>query len=438
MQLSFGRRFTLAAFALLALGALRAAAVPPAEGNKDLLDEARRRDQVAQQKAEADFRDALIEMSKLEYANPARAAERLKRMLTVLDEDTVLSPAKREAWKRVLKDRIRVCEAEADRAAKEAAEGAAKDAKKNERNAVTDQKAQDEDQLKRDLKTIREMQKAGDTEGANRLADDVARRHPDSPAATAGRQITSRADALARARALRDEKASSFARGMDDVDKSTVLPKDLDISFPSPEKWKEITKARTKTQATEKEKAILKALESPVTVSFEGSTLEAAIDYLQTLSGQTIILDKRTLDEVGINYDTPVNVRKMRRVELRTALRKVLGEVGLTYIVEKETIHVMTPAEAKKKMTVRTYYLGDLAVVLDPNDAFFGPVYNGAAARARVASLIEMITSTVEPDSWKVNNPEADGTIVFEPTTLSLIIKQSAEIHYMLGGLGGR
>jgi hypothetical protein len=438
MQLSFGRRFILAAFALLAFATLRSAAVPPAEGNKDLLDEARRRDQVAQQKAEADFRDALVEMSKLEYANPARAAERLKKMLTVLDEDTVLSPAKRDAWKRVLKDRIRVCETEADRAAKEAAEGAAKDARRDERNAVADQKARDEDQLKRDLKGIREMQKAGDTEGANRLADDVARRHPDSPAATAGRQITSRADALAKYRALRDEKANGWARGMGWVDESSVLPKDPDFNFPSPEKWKEITKARTKTQATEKEKAILKALESPVTVSFEGSTLEAAIDYLQTLSGQTIILDKRTLDEVGINYDTPVNVRKMRRVELRTALRKVLGEVGLTYIVEKETIHVLTPAEARKKMTVRTYYLGDLAAALDPNDAFFGPIYNGAAMRTRVATLVQMITSTVEPDSWKVNNPEAEGTIVFDPVTLSLIVKQSAEIHYMLGGLGGR
>jgi hypothetical protein len=125
----------------------------------------------------------------------------------------------------------------------------------------------------------------------------------------------------------------------------------------------------------------------------------------------------------------------MRRVELRTALRKVLGEVGLTYIVEKETIHVLTPAEAKKKMTVRTYYLGDLAGAVDFT---FGPAFSGATMAQSVAELIRMIVGTVEPDSWKINNPEAEGTIIYNPSSYSLIIKQSAEIHYMLGGLGGR
>src|SRR5260370_42352109 len=117
MRCSITQRLILAAFSVMTLGAVAAAADQAKEEKKDLLDEARRRDQVAQQKVEADFRAALVEMSKLEFANPTRAAERLKKMLVVLDEDTILSPAKREAWKRVLKDRIRVCETEADHAA---------------------------------------------------------------------------------------------------------------------------------------------------------------------------------------------------------------------------------------------------------------------------------------------------------------------------------
>jgi hypothetical protein len=435
MQLSIAHRFVVAALALMAFGALRASATPPADGGKDLLDEARKRDQVAQQKAEADFRDALIETSKLEYANPAKAVVRLKKMLAVLEADTVLSPAKRDAWKRVLKDRIRVSEAEADRATRAAADGATRDANKDARNVVADQKARDEQRLKQDLKAIRQAQMDGRDEDAARLASDVARRHPDSPSAIASSRITGTRDRLNQYRLIKSEKENGWALSMLDVDRSSVLPKDPDFNFPSPQKWKEITKARTKAQATEKEKAILKALESPVTVSFEGSTLESAIDYLQTLSGQTIIVDKSTLDQVGINYDTPVNVRKMRRVSLRTVLRKVLGEVGLTYVVEKETIHVLTPAEARKKMTVRTYYLGDLAGAVDYT---FGPAFSGASAAVSVAELIKMIVGTVEPDSWKINNPEAEGTIVYNPASFSLIVKQSAEVHYMLGGLGGR
>ena len=53
-----------------------------------------------------------------------------------------------------------------------------------------------------------------------------------------------------------------------------------------------------------------------------------------------------------------------------------------------------------------------------------------------VSLLIQTIVGTVEPDSWQVNNPEAKGTIYFDPRTLNLIVKQSAEVHYVLGGLG--
>jgi hypothetical protein len=210
------------------------------------------------------------------------------------------------------------------------------------------------------------------------------------------------------------------------------MPPIGDIEFPSPEKWREITKMRTKSEATEKEKAILKALDSPITVMFEGSTFEAAIDYLQTLSGVTIRVDKATLDRAGINYDTPVNVKKTR-ISLRTALRKVLSEYGLTYIVEKETIHVLTNDEAKNKLTVRTYYLGDLAAA---SDFTFGNAFSRLQMAQNVASLIKTITDTVDPDTWQINNPEAKGTIAFDPVHLTLIVKQSAEIHYMLGGFG--
>jgi hypothetical protein len=210
------------------------------------------------------------------------------------------------------------------------------------------------------------------------------------------------------------------------------MPAINEIEFPSPAKWREITKMRTKSQATEAEKTILRALDAPISVTFEGSTFEAAIDYLQTLSGVTILVDKKTLEDAGYSYDTPINV-KMRRVSLRTVLRKVLGEVGLTYIVEKETIHVFTPKEARERMTVRTYYLGDLAGLADIQ---LGPVFGAAQMAQTVSLLIQTITGTVEPDSWQVNNPEAKGTIFFDPRSLSLVVKQSAEIHYMLGGIG--
>jgi hypothetical protein len=429
MQLRSVWRLVLAALSLLACGVAVSAADPPAQGGKDILDEARRRDQVAEQKAESDFRAALLEMSKLENANPGRAAQRLRKMLSVLEEDTALSATKRDAWKRVVKDRIRVCEAECDRAEKGEVENGVREAKKDDRRAAQEQKAREEEKIAQELKAIKDMK---DRDEAARRAADLARRHPDNPSAIAARTITGTNDRLRQMRMIKAEKENGWTLAMMDVERSAVLPKDPDINFPSPAKWKEITKARSKSVATEKEKAILKALETPVSVSFEGSTLENVIDYLQTLSGVPILLDKDTLDRAGLNYDTPVTVRKMR-VSLRTTLRKILGDVGLTYIVEKETIHILTPEQAKKKMTVRTYYIGDLAGIYD---GFNYNAFTQQAMANTVTMLIQNIVGMVEPDSWKINNPDADGTIAFDPVHMTLIVKQSAEIHYMLGGFG--
>jgi hypothetical protein len=430
MSCRFGRRLILAAFSFLAVGAVLSAAEPPTPGGKDTLDDARRRDQVAQQKAEADFRAAVLEVNKLEDANPARAVERYKKMLAVLDEDTTLSPAKREAWKRVLKDRIRVAENEADQAKKDAANTAGQQASKDERQRIEDEKAREEQRLQDDLKTIKRLQDAGRGEDARRLAGELAGRYPDSPAAVAARQTTGMAERIKQYRLVKSQKEEGWTLATLDVERSSIVPKDPDYNFPSPEKWREITKMRTKSQVTEREKAILQALDTVVTVNLEGSTFEAALDYLQTLTGQTIVVDKATLDAAGINYDTPIK-SKVRKVTVRTLLHQVLGQVGLTYIVEKETIHVVTPEKARETMTVRTYYLGDLAGVADVQ---LGPIFSGVVMAQRVREIISMIVGSIEPDSWQVNNPEAKGTITFDPVTLKLIVKQSAEVHYMLGG----
>ena len=56
------------------------------------------------------------------------------------------------------------------------------------------------------------------------------------------------------------------------------------------------------------------------------------IEYLQTVTGQEIILDKSTQEAAGINYDTTVNTN-VKNVALRTLLSKVLGEqIGRAHV----------------------------------------------------------------------------------------------------------
>jgi hypothetical protein len=48
--------------------------------------------------------------------------------------------------------------------------------------------------------------------------------------------------------------------------------------------------------------------------------------------------------------------------------------------------------------------------------------------------IVNSITTQIDPQSWRNNNPDAPGTITFDPITMTLIIKQTAEVHLALGG----
>src|SRR5262249_50720291 len=186
------------------------------------------------------------------------------------------------------------------------------------------------------------------------------------------------------------------------------------------------TKKRTKLNVTPEEAKVIKALSSPITIDMKESTLEAVIGYLKDKAGVDINVPKLILEERNITYQTPVSV-SLKDVTLRTVLKKVLADVGLTYIVKEGAIQVTTEERAKQTLTVRTYYIGDLL-------GFAPGVRFSPYARA-INDIIGLIVSSVEPQSWWVNG--GPGRIVFDPVTRSLIVSQTAEIHYMLS-LGKR
>ncbi|HMC64622.1 MAG TPA: hypothetical protein VKI65_06760, partial [Gemmataceae bacterium] len=108
--LSFVITFVVAACAL---------AQTPRQRNRDVLDDFRRRQDVAAQKVEFEIRVALRAAQQLAQKDPDKAIERLEKVLAELEEDTKLPEKRREALKRMLKDRIRVIEADRDKTSKE-------------------------------------------------------------------------------------------------------------------------------------------------------------------------------------------------------------------------------------------------------------------------------------------------------------------------------
>jgi hypothetical protein len=89
---------------------------------------------------------------------------------------------------------------------------------------------------------------------------------------------------------------------------------------------------------------------------------------------------------------------------------------------------VTSPEQAANFLSTRTYYVGDLVNTLGIADPFG---VRQLQALQGLLALSQMIKS-IEPQSWVEGGGQ--GTITFNLGAMSLVIKQSAEMHYTLRG----
>ena len=428
------------------------------EVESDLMDQARRLQKVAALKVEAEVRRALQDAEALARRNRARAVECLKKALAQLEDDTALSPERRASLKRMLRDRIRVTESDTDGTPVSAAVN--KKPMRPGQGPEENRGKADVEKTRQSFRAIERLQAEGKTEAANREASALAHQRPHDTAALAAEQTTRAADQAANARRVQQDHERHLISGFRDIEKSATLSNG---DFEFPKDWKERTKGRTATVAlTAKEKSILQALNKTISVNFRNSKLEDVIEYLQTYTGHAILLDREGMKDAEISYDTGITLN-VKGVTVRTLLRKILGDLGMTYVIRDETIQATSAQKAREMMVVRRYYVGDLLAGMpglgtfdSPQAGLWNPAgvpwawrnFNGLPFVAPAANpqlqatkktesvkqLIELVQSSVDPQSWQANG--GGGTITFHAPSMSLIIKQSAEVHAMLGTTG--
>jgi hypothetical protein len=368
-------------------------------------------------RVEADARLALRQIQRLTESGRDQALDQLRRLLSRLEDDNVLPRDRRDALIRMVQDRIRTTEADRN----------TKAASASGRKTLTDRKNLEDEGMRRLFEGIKKLQKEGKFETASRQASDLARRNPSSPAAQALERQAAVTAGLAAGRDLQDERDRRLVSGYQGIQRSALTPTS-DYALPSD--WKAKSKNRARADAvpmTAKEKAIMQALNTPISVSFRDSPFEAVIEYLRTLTGVPIAVDKSVLDAAGVTYETKVSVR-LPEVSLRTVLRRVLGEVGLTYVVKDEAIQVITPQQAREMVVTRVYPIRDL-ITGDWFDVSFG--WDEFVAARNAAMLIDLIKHTIEPASW--DSAGGPGTVVYDAARRALVIRQTAEFHGVLG-----
>lgn len=357
----------------------------------DPLPEVRERLKVEAQRIEKKVRDSRMQAYRLLRSDPQEALDVLKGVIGTLRDDTSLSEERRKSLLALVqRDQGNV---RALAHVRRVAEPAAAAARAETRRAPDPQVA----------------------DGGKSVYD------------TAAQRIRRMNDRVADARNFREKRGDRTTNALTGVDRASVPPRsDYDL----PDDWLEKSKRRSPAaKMTDKERAILEALKKPIKVDYNMETFQSVIDHLSRQMGQDILIDKQALEEAGITYDTPITLRFNKPVSARTALKRVLADVGLTYVIRKETIEVTSLRRARELLTVRTYYVGDLMGVVSP---LLPRVANDFQMIQAIGLILSEIQG-IEPESWEGKG--GPGTVTFDPVRMAIVVKQSAEVHYMLNGL---
>lgn len=363
---------------------------------KDLLQDVKDRNKVEAERVESEFareRASAYKLVRSDTPNLVDATEKLQGLLSLLENDTSLDSKRRQTLIVTVK--------------------------------------WDLDKVKEIVAERRRTSVAKSTPPPSVVRRDTPRRDYDEDRRRAGNDaksvIESRRRDLADARRDRLDRADRFNRVMRSVDESAV-PETREYVLPRD--WAEKSRKRSAgIKMTAREKAIMDALNRTLEADFSANSLGDVIDYFKKKTGIEIVVDKRGLEDAGVTYESQINLKM--KASARTVIKRVFADLGLAYYIKDEAMQVTSRERASQMTTTRTYYIGDLAQTVDIR---LGGILTQLQMIETVNRIITLIKTNVEPKSWKDNNPEAPGAIYFDPVSMSLVVKQTAEVHFMMAG----
>lgn len=389
----------------------------------DLLARARQLREIAIQKKENETKMALNEALRLSKISLTRAAEYLKPILDGIENDELIPAEKRDSLARVVRAQIKVYEKNVGVSSAKSIETAQSQAQINDRLAEIDRSARENEKLSRNLDSIKNLRRDGFTAEANRNFEELARKYPNNPEIQAYGRMNKFQDNISAESKLRSTRSEMMLALQRDILKASI-PVTGEMVFP--DDWVEKSKRRTSgSKLTEDDRKIMKTMSSPLTFSLKNEPFQSFLDIMEKQFGSPLVIDQQALQLLNITTETPITINA-RGWSTRTILRKVLSDLGLSYVIKDKSINITTPDRARETMTTRAYPIGDIIGNMNMN---LPNTYNQSAFIQNVQNIINSIMA-LDPKSWQ---PEGAGSIVFEPSTMSLIIRQTAEFHFMVG-----
>lgn len=424
------RRWALAMMAAGMTGSLGFGQAPP--GVLSPIDRAKAYTRILDQKAEADIRATLTEADRLAKIDKKQAVRRLREAVVTLDLSAQISSQKRAELVRLVQGQIDQLEGRvpANPATGTAGVHPLLAKQRQQATAISRAYGKEAQEVAQSITEIEKLVDIGKFSAARSRVASLASKYPNNPSVIALMSQSDFGTSISEARKLAKRTGEAARFAMNDVQESAI-PATQNVEFPK--NWAELTKAREeKSLIGPEEEAILRALEQPVKQALNNAPFLETVQSLSNLIGKEIYLDKRSLEDAGLDLQRAVNMPG--NVSARTALRTVLQAQGLTFVIKDKIIQVVTIEKARDLQVTRAYYMGDLIQMAGPfgGAVTWGPQIDYQQTMSNAQVVVDSIKQSVDPMIWKERG--GPGIVVFHYPSMSVIVRAPAEVHADLSG----
>lgn len=334
----------------------------------ELLDEVERQNRVLQGFLQKEVTNELSHANVTMATDPAGTVDRLKLLMDKVQRAAEIDPEVRSQLVSKIEaslrssNRLATVQAEKDLERQQIlAEGEARE-RINRELFLQEQKV---DQLMSRFNALMDEERFRDAEALADIAEEIEPQRP----GLRGAELTARMVGWTVDMAqIRDMRHRGFVDATMQIELSHVPTSDEPpILYPDPEVWQLLTERRKKyksvdlTQHGPNETKILAELDNKTELDFAEQPLADVVEYLKQRHDIEIQLDEKALQDAGVGSDTPVT-RSIKGITLRSALKLILSELDLTYIIRNEVLMITSKTEAEGMLSTRVYPVADLVV----------------------------------------------------------------------------
>ena len=128
---------------------------------------------------------------------------------------------------------------------------------------------------------------------------------------------------------------------------------------------------------------IRESLDQRISVDLRNQKLDEAVARLGDAAGIPIVVDRRALDEGGIEIQQKLGLR-IKNAKLRSVLKLAFRNDAITYLVANETLQITTRDAAEETLSHRIYFLEGTGFIIGDS-----------------SSVAQLIQTTITPFAWE-------------------------------------